>query len=95
MAFKKWHKSPSKQPPVRSWQPEEMKIIGWCMNKGISVSISPDCKDQFIRWKIDIHINDKIHTDPNRYENEDVYNKFMDYYNYYYKKYNPNTNTNG
>jgi len=95
MAFKKWHKSPSKQPPVRSWQPEEMKIIGWCMNKGISVSISPDWKDQFIRWKIDIHINDKIHTDPNRYENEDVYSKFMDYYNYYYKKYNPNTNTNG
>ena len=95
MAYKRWNKSPSKQPPVRSWQPEEMKIIGWCMNKNISVSISPDWKDQFIRWKIDIHINDKIHTDPNRYENEDVYNKFMDYYNYYYKKYNPNTNTNG
>ena len=91
MAFKKWHKSPSKQPPVRSWQPEEMKIIGWCMNKGISVSISPDWKDQFIRWKIDIHINGKIHTDPNRYENEDVYNKFLEYYKYYHHKINTNT----
>ena len=93
MAFKKWHKSPSKQPPVRSWQPEEMKIIGWCMNKGISVSIMPDWKDDMSRWKIDIHINSKTHTDPNRYGDDDVYNKFMDYYNYYYKKYKINTDS--
>ena len=26
MAFKRWNKSPSKRPPVKSWQPEEMKI---------------------------------------------------------------------
>ena len=93
MAFKKWQRSPSKQVPTRSWQPEEMKVIGWCMNKGISVSISPDWKDDMSRWQIDIRINNKTHTDPNRYTDENVYNKLMDYYKYYYNKYKTNTDT--
>ena len=88
MAFKKWHKSPSKQPPVRSWQPEEMKIISWCMNKGISVSIMPDWKDDMSRWQIDIHINKKTHTDPNRYSDDVILNKMYEYYKYYYDKHN-------
>ena len=92
MAFKRWNKSPSKRPPTRSWQPEEMKVIGWCMNKGISVSISPDWKDSLSRWQIDIHINNKTHTDPNRYTDENVYDKFLEYYKYYYNKHNTNTN---
>ena len=91
MVFKRWHKSPSKKTPTRSWQPSEMKMIGKCMNKGISVSISPDWKDQLNRWKIDIHINGKTHTDPNRYEDEDVYDKFLEYYKYYHHKINTNT----
>ena len=92
MAFKKWQKSPGRKAPTRSWQPEEMKIIGWCMNKGVSVSISPDWKDDLNRWQIDIHINGKTHTDPNRYTDDNVYDKLLEYYKYYYK---PNTNDNG
>jgi len=91
MAFKKWHKSPSRPVPRRSWHPDEMKIIGWCMSRGISVSISPDWKDELSRWQIDICINGKIHTDPNKYADEDVYDKLLEYYKYYYK---PNTNDN-
>jgi hypothetical protein len=56
------------------------------------VVLSPDWKDDMNRWQIDISINGKIHTDPNRYENEAVYNKVIEYYKYYYK---PNTNNNG
>ena len=92
MAFKRWNRSPSKKVPTRSWQPDEMKIIGWCMSKGISVSISPDWKDSLSRWQIDIHINNKTHTDPNRYTDENVYDKFLEYYKYYYNKHNTNTN---
>ena len=88
MAFKKWHKSPSKKVPTRMWQPEEMKIIGWCMSKGISVSIRPDWKDETNRWQIEIHIKKNTHVDPSRYEDEDVYEKFLEYYKYYYDKYN-------
>jgi len=92
MAFKKWNRSPSKKAPTRSWHPEEMKIIGWCMQRGVSVSITPDWKDDMSRWQIDIQINGKTHTDPNRYTDENVYDKFLEYYKYYYK---PNTNENG
>ena len=86
--YKKWHKTPSKKPPQRSWDEDEMKVIGWCMNKNIKVSISPDWKDELQRWKIEIDINGKVHTDPNRYDDTVVYNKFNEYYKYYYDKYN-------
>ena len=86
--YKKWHKTPSKKPPQRSWDEDEMKVIGWCMNKNIKVSISPDWKDELQRWKIEININGKVHTDPNRYDDTVVYNKFNKYYKYYYDKYN-------
>ena len=86
--YKKWHKTPSKKPPQKSWDKDEMKVIGWCMNKNIKVSISPDWKDELQRWKIEININGKVHTDPNRYDDTVVYNKFNEYYKYYYDKYN-------
>ena len=42
MVFKRWQKSPSKKPPEKAWTNEEMKIIGWCLNKNIKVAITPD-----------------------------------------------------
>ena len=92
MAFKRWQKTASKKAPERSWTKEEIKTIGWCLARNIKISISPDWKDEMNRWQIDISINGKIHTDPNRYENDTVYNKVVEYYKYYYK---PNTNNNG
>ena len=88
MAFKRWSKSPSKKPPKKSWNFEEMKIIGWCLNNNISVAIGPDWKDDLNRWQIEININKNNHTDPNRYSDEVVYNKVNEYYKYYYDKYN-------
>ena len=88
MAFKRWQKSPSKKPPKKSWSQEEMKIIGWCLNKKIGVSISPDWKDDVNRWQIDITVNGKTYTDPHRYNNDVVYNKVNEYYKYYYDKHN-------
>ena len=88
MAFKKWQKTPSKSPPKKTWTIEEMKIIGWCLNNNIGVGVSPDWKDHLIRWKVDININGKIHTDPSRYEDDVVYDKVNKYYKYYYDKYN-------
>ena len=85
--YKKWHKTPSKKPTQRSWDEDEMKVIGWCMNKNIKVSISPDWKNDISTWQIDININGKIHTDPKKYEDSIVYNKVNEYYKYYYDKY--------
>tara|TARA_Y100000361_G_C10879778_1_gene198615 strand:- start:77 stop:358 length:282 start_codon:yes stop_codon:yes gene_type:complete len=88
MAFNRWKKSPSRKVPTRSWLPEEMKTIGFVMDKGISISISPDWKHEFNYWQIDIKIGKKIHVDPKRYDDENVYDKVVEYYNYYYDKYN-------
>ena len=88
MVFKRWQKSPSKKTPKKTWETSEMKIIGWCLNKNIKVGISPDWEDNLNRWKIDININSKTYQDPNRYNNEVVYNKVNEYYKYYYDKHN-------
>jgi len=88
MAFKRWNKAPSKKPPVKQWETNEMKIIGWCLNNNIAIGISPDWKDDMNRWQIDITINKKIFTDPNRYNDNIIYNKVNEYYKYYYDKYN-------
>jgi hypothetical protein len=88
MAFKRWSKAPSRKPPKKSWDKNEMKIIGWCLNRNISVGISPDWENDGIDWLIDVNINNKTHTDPNRYTNDTVYNKVNEYYKYYYDKYN-------
>ena len=86
MAFKRWNKSPSKQPPKKSWSQDEMKIVGWCLTNGIKVGISPDWKHNLNHWQIEISINGRVHTDPNRYNDEEVYNKVNEYYKYYYDK---------
>ena len=88
MAFKRWNKAPSRKTPKKSWDENEMKIIGWCLNRNISVGISPDWENDGINWLIDVNINNKTHTDPNRYTNDTVYNKVNEYYKYYYDKYN-------
>jgi len=92
MAFFKWQKAPSKKPPKRTWLDEEIKIIAWCINNNIKIAISPDWKDNLTRWQIEININGKLHVDPNRYNDDTIYNKVVEYYKYYYK---PNTNTRG
>ena len=86
MAYKRWNKSPSKQPPKKSWSQDEMKIVGWCLTRGIKVGISPDWEDPTPKWQIEISINGRVHTDPNRYNDQEVYNKVNEYYKYYYDK---------
>ena len=88
MAFKRWQRAPSRKGLRKTWTESEMKIVGWCLNKNIGVGVSPDWKDDLNRWQIEININGKIHTDPNRYDNDTVYNKANEYYKYYYDKYN-------
>jgi len=88
MAFKRWQKSPSKKGINKPWTESEMKVIGWCLNHGIKIGVSPDWKHELVHWQIDISTNGNVHTDPNRYEDGDVYNKVNEYYKYYYDKYN-------
>ena len=87
MAFFRRPKLPRKTAPTKPWTNDEMKVVGWCMNKNIHVSITPDWKHAFNLWQIDITINGKTHVDPARYD-DDVLDKVYEYYKYYYDKYN-------
>ena len=88
MAWRNFKKAPTKKSPSRSWSEEEIKIIGWCMRTGIKISIMPDWKHELNHWQIHIEIKDKTHVDPKRYDSRSVLNKKLEYYKYYYDKYN-------
>ena len=45
MAFKRWNKAPSRKPPIKIWETNEMKIIGWCLNNNIAIGISQQAAD--------------------------------------------------
>ena len=96
MAWNKWNNSPTKKPPPFSWTREMLDIVGVVIKNGIKIGISPDWNHDLHYWQIDIKVNNsKWHTDPNRYEDRDVYNKVVEYYEYYYNKYKLNTNKDG
>ena len=88
MAFKRWQKSPSKKGVNRPWSELELKIIGWCLNNKIKISVSPDWKHSLTHWQIDININGNNHNDPSRYTDDIILEKKYEYYKYYYDKYN-------
>jgi len=95
MAFKRWQRAPSKKGLKKTWSESEMKIIAWCLNNDIKVGMNPDWKHGLNHWQIDININGKNHSDPKRYDNDQVLSKMYEYYKYYYDKHNVNTNKNG
>ena len=96
MAWNKWNKAPTKKPPPYSWDRDLLDIVGVVIKNGVKIGISPDWKHEFNYWQIDIKVNNsKWHTDPHRYEDKDVYNKVVEYYEYYYNKYKLNTNKDG
>ena len=75
-----------RKPTTKTWQPEEMKAVGWCLSNNIFISCIPNWKEKGINWFIDIKINKNVHRDPNTYEDEEVFNKIYEYYKYYYDK---------
>ena len=75
-----------RKPTVKTWTPEEMKAVGWCLSNNIFISCIPNWKEKGINWFIDIKINKNVHRDPTTYEDEEVFNKIYEYYKYYYDK---------
>ena len=85
MAFFRRPKLPTKKAPLRPWTNEEIKVIGWCMNKNIHVGITPGNTN----WKVEIRMNKgDWKQDPGVYEHEEAMKKMYEYYKYYYDIYN-------
>ena len=69
---------------------EDMKRVGWCINKGIKIAVTPD-REAFgtDNWKVEIKFNKGIYKrDPKTYSHENAMKKLYEYYKYYYDKYN-------
>ena len=64
----------------------DMKRVGWCINKGIRIAVTPDWDHGTNDWKVEIRINDRIHLDPKTYNGYDAQTKMYEYYKYYYDK---------
>tara|TARA_Y100001972_G_C7400366_1_gene208275 strand:- start:202 stop:480 length:279 start_codon:yes stop_codon:yes gene_type:complete len=88
--MRRWNKSPRMQAPIKPWDEDQMKVVGWCMSNNINIGITPDFGGEFNLWQIEIRINGTLHVDPKRYD-KDVLDKVYEYYKYYYDKYNVNT----
>ncbi len=46
--MKHWRKKlPKKQAPTKTWDEDQMKIVGWCMNKNIHIGVTPDFEHDY------------------------------------------------
>ena len=80
--FKKASKGLS--PGYHPYTPENMKQVGWCLNKNIKIAVIPSGTN----WQVELSLNKNIHLDSNIYEASEAYKKMYEYYKYYYDKHN-------
>ena len=73
-------RSPGYHPHTR----EDLKRVGWCLNKNIKIAVVPNGTN----WQVEININKSIHLDSNIYKADVAYKKMYEYYKYYYDKHN-------
>ena len=79
------------KPGYRSLSREEAKMVSWCIKNSIACCVIPA---QTFRnkgdFQVEIIINGKSNLSPN-FEKQEVLDKQIEYYKYYYDKYNKNT----
>ena len=80
--FKKASKGLS--PGYHPYTPENMKQVGWCLNKNIKIAVIPSGT----QWQVELNINGKIHLNPEKYEAKEATEKMYEYYKFYYDKHN-------
>ena len=73
-----------KSPGYHPYATENMKQVGWCLNKNIKIAVIPSGT----QWQIELNINNKAHLDPKIYEGKEATEKMYEYYKYYYDKHN-------
>jgi hypothetical protein len=80
------------KPGLRSLSKLESKMIQWCINRGIACCVVPAPK--YTAWGedfcVEIIINGKSNFSPN-FKKQQVLEKQIEYYKYYYGKYNKTT----
>ena len=63
------------------------KAYRWCFSNKILIGPVPLWGDDYNKWTVEITMNGKKHTDPNKYESDSILHKVYEYCDYYYNKY--------
>ena len=66
---------------------DDLTSYSWCLSNGIKIGPIPLWKDDYGNWTVEITMNGKTNTDPNKYKKESVMDKVYEYCDYYYNKY--------
>ena len=83
-----WQKAKTgKSPGYHPYTHQDMKRVGWCLDKNIKIAVIPNWKVTG-EWQIELNIKKNIHLDPAIYTTAKAYEKMYEYYKYYYDKYN-------
>ena len=88
IGWKNAKKVVGRTPGFYSYTKQDMKHVGWCIEKNIKIAVVPNWEGASNEWKIELNINKKIHTDPKLYKDKEALAKMYEYYKYYYDKYN-------
>ena len=83
----KYAKNTGRSPGYYPYTDQDMKHVGWCMNKGIKIAVIPHWEGASNEWRVELNIKKKIHLDPAVYMADKAYKKMYEYYKYYYEKY--------
>ena len=87
MARKQWKKAaPGRRAGQCSYTAEDMKRVGWCINKGIKIAVTPNWKGDSSQWQVEVMINGRSNIDPKIYTGKEAQMKMYEYYKYYYDK---------
>ena len=80
------------KPGLRPLSKEESKMVSWCINNSIACCVIPARKSETGGYDfcIEIVINGKSNYSPS-FKKQEVLEKQIEYYKYYYDKYNKNT----
>ena len=74
--------------PKHSRANDELKSYEWCLSNKIVIGPAPLWKgNDWGKWTVEITMNGKKHTDPNKYERDSIMHKVYEYCDYYYNKY--------
>ena len=63
------------------------KAYRWCFSNKILIGPVPLWGDDYNKWTVEITMNGKTNTDPNKYERDSILHKVYEYCDYYYNKY--------
>ena len=66
---------------------DDLTSYKWCLSNKIIIGPKPMWGENYGNWTVEITMNGKTNTDPNKYMKKSIMHKVYEYCDYYYNKY--------